>query len=192
MKHNHKRLFGDSLLLLATLPIVTARGSPGVQPIASPSSTPASSPTGSTTPATPTVIVPDPVAPDQAAQLHYFWPTVIPDGLIVDAMQSQATDGGFTLELIDPVDAQRALTLFGGATADRSPAIGSEPITVRGHEGVRFSTGAGFGDHLPRRTGQETMCQSDHCADINSAMYLTPSDLRDPQRLAGMLAAGLG
>lgn len=49
-----------------------------------------------------------------------------------------------------------------------------------------------FGNDFPRRTSQESMCQGDACHDVNSAIYLTPAELADRERVAQSLAWGLG
>jgi beta-lactamase class A len=77
-------------------------------------------------------------------ELGYVWPSRVPDGLVVQQETSAADERSFTLELIDPADPQRTLTLRGGEGVTAPPAVGSKPITVRGQDGLAFTTGAGY------------------------------------------------
>ncbi len=78
--------------------------------------------------------------------LHYFWPQALPLDLAIQPDQSSASDAGFILTVAQPGGGQFFATITGGPESQAvqlPPALGSQPITVRGQEGVQFSTGAG-------------------------------------------------
>ncbi len=78
--------------------------------------------------------------------LHYFWPQTLPLDLAIQPDQSSASDAGFILTVAQPGGGQFFATITGGPESQAvqlPPEIGSQAITVRGQEGVQFSTGAG-------------------------------------------------
>ena len=76
--------------------------------------------------------------------LRYFWPTTLPRGLAVQSEQSSATESTFTLRLAQP-GGQSDATISGGAGSEPSPLrAGGQGVTVRGWQGVAFSSGAGY------------------------------------------------
>lgn len=85
-----------------------------------------------------------PTEPTTTAAVRYFWPALIPEGLVVQPATSMVDERSFTLELIDPDNAQRTLRLRSAPELPPPPATGSTAISVRGQQGVAFTTGAGF------------------------------------------------
>jgi hypothetical protein len=129
------------------------------QPMASATSeTPAQEPTAAST-EVPTEEVPTEEVPTEAptatiateteqpsTTLNYFWPQTLPLDLAIQPDQSSASDAGFILTVAQPGGGQFFAAITGGPESQAvqlPPALGSQPITVRGQEGVQFSTGAG-------------------------------------------------
>ncbi len=78
--------------------------------------------------------------------LTYFWPTVLPPGLVIRADRSFADETAFVVDLAEPAGGQFWATITGGpgsGAVNRPPAARSRPVTVRGRPGFAFSTGAG-------------------------------------------------
>ncbi len=82
-----------------------------------------------------------------AAMLAYLWPNELPTGWVIRADRSTADPTAFALELSDPANPQGVIIIRGGSgspTASGPPhAEGTQPVTIRGQEGVVFSTGGG-------------------------------------------------
>jgi hypothetical protein len=100
------------------------------------------------TAATPTVRTPAGVATPtaQAERLRYFWPTVLPMGLVVQPEGSRADETGFVLELAQPGGGQFRATIVGGGESRvniATPQPAARAITVRGQPGITLNTGAG-------------------------------------------------
>jgi hypothetical protein len=84
--------------------------------------------------------------PQGSTAFKYFWPTSLPAGLVIEPAQSSADERAFSLEIAAPDGGQSSATIMGGPASQAlqpPPATGSKPITIRGQQGLAFSTGAG-------------------------------------------------
>ena len=79
-----------------------------------------------------------------AAAAQYLWPTVLPHGLVIVAQGTGADATGFELRLVDPSGGQFNTTVLGGPARVTPPAHAQQSVTIRGHAGVAFTTGAGY------------------------------------------------
>lgn len=103
--------------------------------------------------ASPTAIQFEPVPsepPASTGNITYFWPAVLPDGLVLSPENSHADADGFALEFMDSSQGI-VLRLLGGTEADQYQYCisyannPSESVTVRGLEGCfPAATGGGF------------------------------------------------
>ncbi len=98
----------------------------------------------------PQVIAPQNTLTPISGNIAFFWPLVLPDGVVLDRENSRADADGFVLEFIDP-NQGIILRLLGGTEADQYPYCvsyqnnPSEPVSVRGLEGCfPAATGGGF------------------------------------------------
>jgi hypothetical protein len=79
------------------------------------------------------------------SELHYYWPTTVPEGYVISTQISSASENSYNLDFINP--SIGTITVAGGEYAGRYPncVTGSTPQVVRGFDGCfPPSTGAGF------------------------------------------------
>lgn len=77
--------------------------------------------------------------------LHYYWPTTLPEGFVLNTSNSDASDNGFTLEFIDP--SMGTINISGGNYVElvHCAATDAIPQIVRGFDGCfPQTTGGGF------------------------------------------------
>jgi hypothetical protein len=81
---------------------------------------------------------------NSSSGLHYYWPTILPEGFSLNALNSAASADGFALEFINP--SIGTIAIWGGDRFQFSYCpTDSTPQTVRGFDGCfPPSTGGGF------------------------------------------------
>lgn len=75
--------------------------------------------------------------------MKYFWPTFIPQGMLVQPTGSFASETLYMLKLEQPGGGQFSVTISGGA-AGEAPGRNGQAVTIRGQQGTAFTTGAGY------------------------------------------------
>ena len=75
--------------------------------------------------------------------LNYYWPSFIPQPLVVQPAKSSASETMYNLRLEQPGGGQFDVTISGGA-AGEAPGRNGQAVTVRGQRGTAFTTGAGY------------------------------------------------
>ncbi len=130
--------------------VPTAESSPSAASLPTTVVQPAESPTTEISIEEPTVVLETVIATvdsgEESSTLRYYWPQTLPLDLEIQADRSSADESSFVLEIAQPGGGQFFATITGGPGSRATqppPAIGSNPATIRGVEGVQFSTGAG-------------------------------------------------
>ena len=77
-----------------------------------------------------------------APRLKYFWPEVVPLGMVIQPDDSSATESTFTLNMA--ASRQFYATVSGGAGSEAPQRGDVLIVTVRGQRGIAFTTGAGY------------------------------------------------
>lgn len=134
----YRALLVASLLLLAACGSTPAASDTSVSPVATSAARPLT-----TQPAAEVSSAPASAA--ASAELRYYWPTTLPQAMRLVPVESSASDTMFVVNFAAP-NTQWNATLTGGSTsrAAQLPTGRTQDVTVRGQQGIAFSTGAGY------------------------------------------------